>query len=1660
MGELLNKRIVQSRTYIDDSVQTPVPDLDYDYTYPITVYEAVKRDMEDTATNLEEELDSIYRLINNKQEIIDPGTPGQLMTWTGIRGSIGSAEIVSAINTEASLRSNKKIASEKAVGDALDYKVSLQSFNSHVQDSEIHTTDVERQKWNSMAPLSKLQAHIANASMHITEEERGKWNNMANKEDFENHIYDINNPHSVTAHQIGTYTSREIDSMFADLQETFFNYMNISWDDRTYMAELVEYNAANWNPNYVLEYGDDLPDIEDDELMYFALRPATDYSTNETSDCIIYAKRPGMAWSEVGFQSMKVGDMVIMYPETTMFVWVQGRFVKLFTGNSNDEISSGEGSSTSDLMWRPVMLSDGTLAWVRSNETEAPEPMVIKGADGYAPIKGVDYDDGKDGQGVPIGGKAGELLVKLTDLNYETTWKTLSDVLSDLVISGGSLPEGVVKWNSINGKPEWYNELGDNEDGFITQKAATRQFEVLNNTISGIIEKIDGPGGLEGINQDVYDHVNDFNNPHRVTAAAIGAVTNATFIDHAMNYDNPHNVTATQIGLGKVNNTADLDKPISTATQEALDALAEKFGVISDNVEKFNYVSNVTWDKTNVTLSFIFRDKSEVEFQLPILEIFDTIYFDDVEKDLVIVLPDGRENRINIASIIRNYTGGATNSVQVVVEDGTVIKASVLPSSIGETEIAPSVHLKMSPTTTTQSVSDKSTRIATTEFVKNIVIDNLISYETDRPLSANMGRKLNETKVDVEDVIQIINDIEGLEVIDNLDSTNVLAALSANMGRYLDLTKAPRVHTSPTSSTFGRATISLFGHAKASDVDPLMDGTVFRGDDDGNYARGNHRHPTDTTRAPMHWPDVAHDQYQFTGEPRTTLPPDDSNDNRIPSTEWVRRNAFAGVKFGKCITDTDEETMVVALESTYVDKVVLLLQIGSKIAVHFKYDVIRAGTDTANNDNSARVTYLNAQGTGAYPIKFGGKNIESEMIKANHVYLFTFDGENWQLENPSGIHTLPDNDMSNSLVSSEWVRRNSFTGAHFGKCSTATSSTDKVVVLESSYVDTPVLTLQQGTSVSVTFANDAIAANRDTANNDNSAIVVKMNVQSTGLIPIKYAGKNIQSEMIKAGHTYSFTYDGTNWNLENPTAIHTLPDDDMSNSLISSEWVRRNTYTGSHYGECTTATGVSVMAVTLKSTHVNTPVLKLQKGVEVSVYFKNDVIAANTDSANTNLEDTRVIQMNVQGTGPKPIKYEGKNIVSEMIKGGRIYTFVYDDTNWNLQNPTGIHTLPDSDNSNSLVSSEWIRRNAVGVSYGKCASVTSATTKVVALESTFVTNPVLTLQKGSTVSVTFTYDAIAASNKSAGTIKMNVQNTGDHPIKFGGKDIIAEMIEAGYTYIFTFDGTNWNLENPSAIHTLPDGDYSSSLISSEWARRNIVGVFKGYCSTAKGTAAKVATLKSTYMDPVVFIRQIGITVAITFDQEDRSGNTVTTLNVNGSGAADIVFAGCKLVDGMIGKNHTHMFVFDGTYWRLLNPVPGTGMAVGDGLTIGPNGPIESVAAISEVEEINQLAGHTGITCQGNSGGIDADGKVNRVWITLNYSPKISSEVDVEFSDVEDCFAVKMGDGTLITVNEPTIISVTNSNAIVEFAMSTWYPSNSPCQLVYRTTEAWYKVVEL
>lgn len=78
---------------------------------------------------------------------------------------------------------------------------------------------------------------------------------------------------------------------------------------------------------------------------------------------------------------------------------------------------------------------------------------------------------------------------------------------------------------------------------------------------------------------------------------------------HISDKSNPHGVTKAQVGLGNVDNTSDLNKPISTATQKALDTKQDKL-TAGDNISlDDNKVSVV--DTTNIELQELTEEQIE-----------------------------------------------------------------------------------------------------------------------------------------------------------------------------------------------------------------------------------------------------------------------------------------------------------------------------------------------------------------------------------------------------------------------------------------------------------------------------------------------------------------------------------------------------------------------------------------------------------------------------------------------------------------------------------------------------------------------------------------------------------------------------------------------------------------------------------------------------------------------------------------------------------------------------------------------------------------------------------------------------------------------------------------------------------------------------------------
>lgn len=121
--------------------------------------------------------------------------------------------------------------------------------------------------------------------------------------------------------------------------------------------------------------------------------------------------------------------------------------------------------------------------------------------------------------------------------------------------------------------------------------------------------------------------------------------------NHIADKANPHEVTKAQVGLGNVDNTSDLNKPISTATQAALDLkmpISTKYGAsISLTIDSSTYVVTAQLkDQDNNNLG------TAQTIDLPLESVVVSGSYDSDTKEVILVLENGSEIRFSVADLI------------------------------------------------------------------------------------------------------------------------------------------------------------------------------------------------------------------------------------------------------------------------------------------------------------------------------------------------------------------------------------------------------------------------------------------------------------------------------------------------------------------------------------------------------------------------------------------------------------------------------------------------------------------------------------------------------------------------------------------------------------------------------------------------------------------------------------------------------------------------------------------------------------------------------------------------------------------------------------------------------------------------------------------------
>lgn len=107
-----------------------------------------------------------------------------------------------------------------------------------------------------------------------------------------------------------------------------------------------------------------------------------------------------------------------------------------------------------------------------------------------------------------------------------------------------------------------------NSDGIATSTTSTVGYNVIDRIDDTHVFIFVNPsmGTFNGLQSEVYE-------------------INSNLNSHINNVTNPHNVTKAQVGLGNADDTSDADKPISIATQNALDTINDTLLVKADLVD-------------------------------------------------------------------------------------------------------------------------------------------------------------------------------------------------------------------------------------------------------------------------------------------------------------------------------------------------------------------------------------------------------------------------------------------------------------------------------------------------------------------------------------------------------------------------------------------------------------------------------------------------------------------------------------------------------------------------------------------------------------------------------------------------------------------------------------------------------------------------------------------------------------------------------------------------------------------------------------------------------------------------------------------------------------------------------------------------------------------
>lgn len=441
-----------------------------------------------------------------------------------------------------------------------------------------------------------------------------------------------------------------------------------------------------------------------------------------------------------------------------------------------------------------------------------------------------------------------------------------------------------VTWGSVIGRPTIYQELGNHDDGIVTQKAIT---DAINNLDNKVLTVTDGYSSIIDNVQDKLDiHTSNFNNPHHVTVAQIHAVSEDTFNFH-LAATNPHNVTKEDVGLGNADNTSDLDKPISNAMQAAIDTINQLIQETNDNMNALDYIAAIDYDQPSGILTITKHDGTIIEFSISINNLVEKIIYNPETHKFEVTKLGGNTLILDTSELFIRYFGSVDQHATVSIDNECKIHVAINPKSITSEEI--------------QDNSLTSSVYGDQSIITEKIADSSISTEKYIDQSITKEKIADDAITNSKIASRAVN---GHSLFNGAENT-ILATIDSDSDSVWTKVKSEMIDVAAiTSDTIAKNAITTI---------KLADGSVTNskiGDGEISYEKfsPNSVH-SDTIIEDAITKDHIQSDIALRGTPSNTVSPDpDSNDQHLADTGWVRRTINGAVLTGDNLAHQSVDT--------------------------------------------------------------------------------------------------------------------------------------------------------------------------------------------------------------------------------------------------------------------------------------------------------------------------------------------------------------------------------------------------------------------------------------------------------------------------------------------------------------------------------------------------------------------------------------------------------------------------------------------------------------------------------------------------------------------------------------------------------------------------------